>query len=196
MYPDVIKELILNFAKLPGIGEKSAERLVLHLATSENNEYLLNFANNLINLKDKIKLCRICGMLSSDETCSICQAEHRDQTTMMILADAKDVFSLEKMGTYHGLYHILGGLINFSKGIDADELNIDSIFKRLEHIKEVIIATNGTVEGELTAQYLKALLNDNKIIVSRLGYGIPVGVDLKYADEQTLNKAIENRQKY
>lgn len=196
MYPKALSNLIEDFAKLPGIGEKTAERLALHLVTQVNEETLLTFSDHLKEIKNAIKVCPICGMLTSDDICSICKDESRDRKTIMILADVKDVFSLEKMGSYRGLYHVLGGLVDFSRGIDPLSLNVDSLLNRLAGIKEIIVATNGTVEGELTAQYIKSLLKDEKVTISRLGYGIPVGVDLKYADEKTLSKAVENRQKY
>ncbi len=195
MYPKALRDLIEDLAKLPTIGEKTAERLALHLVTKAADEQLNSFSDHLKHLKQNIHTCPICGMLS-DDTCHICHDSARDHKTIMVVADVKDVFSLEKMGSYRGLYHVLGGLIDFSRGIDHTSLNIDSLVIRLDSIDELIIATNGTVEGELTAQFLRSLLKEKKVIISRLGYGIPVGVDLRYADEKTLNKAVENRQKY
>src|SRR5690606_5412626 len=115
---------------------------------------------------------------------------------MIVVADSKDVFALEKMGTFNGVYHVLNGLVDFSRGVEPKDLNIDSLITRANQTKEIVIATNSTVEGELTAQYLKSLLKTSPVLMTRLGYGLPVGADLKYADELTLSKAIETRQKY
>ncbi|WP_025724960.1 recombination mediator RecR [Acholeplasma granularum] len=195
MYPKIILDLIEDLKRLPGIGEKTAERLALHLITWDNQD-LNHFGNNLINLKDKIKYCQTCGLLTDHDICQICQDETRTNDQIMVVSDSKDVFSIEKTNTFHGKYHILGGLIDFSKGIEPKDLNFDQLKLRIKDNIEIIIATNSTVEGELTAQYIKSLYKDDNIIVSRLGYGLPVGADLKYADELTLIKAVENRQKY
>lgn len=196
MYPNSLKKLIEALTKLPGIGAKTAERLALHLAIEAPKEELITFSKSLIELKDSIKTCHICGVLTDYDTCVICQDEQRDEKLLMVVADSKDVFALEHMQTYQGRYHILNGLIDFSRGIEPQDLNIDSIQARLDRVEEVIIATNSTVEGELTAQYLKSILADAGVAITRLGYGLPVGADLKYADELTLIKAVENRQKY
>jgi recombination protein RecR len=126
----------------------------------------------------------------------VCSDHDRDQETIMVVADAKDVFILEKMQSYQGTYHVLGGLIDFSRGITDKDLNIDTLSERIKHTKELIIATNGTVEGEMTAKFLKSLFEDQDIKITRLASGLPVGADLKYADELTLSKAVENRLKY
>ena len=195
MYPAIIAKLINDFKKLPGIGEKTAERLVLQL-TSWDKVDLELFGANLIDLKNQIKFCKTCGLLTDSEECAICQNENRDRKTIMVVSDSKDVFALEQTNTFFGLYHVLGGLVDFSKGIEPKDLNIDALTKRLPNAEEIIIATNGTVEGELTAQYLKTLYKESGISITRLGYGLPVGAELKYADQLTLIKAVENRQKY
>jgi len=196
MYPTILKKIIEDFQKLPGIGEKTAERLALHLVTSSEYDDLIRFSDHLKRLKEEIKSCAICHMITDQTLCSICQDASRDQETVMVVADAKDVFHMEKMKTYHGMYHVLGGLVDFSRGITDKDLSIDSLAKRLPNMKEMIIATNGTVEGEMTAKYLKTLFMDQPLSITRLAYGLPVGADLKYADELTLSKAVENRQKY
>lgn len=195
MYPNILKKIIEDFQRLPGIGEKTAERLALHLITQSEDDDLLQFSDHLKRLKSEIKFCPICHMITDHEPCDICKNEHRDRDTLMIVADAKDVFVMEKMNTYHGLYHVLGGLVDFSRGITDKDLNIDTLSSRITHFKELIIATNGTVEGEMTAKFLKSLYGEH-INMTRLAYGLPVGADLKYADELTLSKAVENRQKY
>lgn len=196
MYPKTLKELMDDFSRLPGVGEKTAERFVLFLATQQDKDKIITFANHLKNMTENIKKCSCCHMLTEDEICSICSNENRNKEQLMIVSDSKDVFAFEKMRSYVGQYHILDGLIDFSRGIGPEDLNIESLLKRIKNIKEVIIATNGTVEGELTAKYIKTILQDYQVEVTRLAYGLPVGSDLKYADEQTLHKAVENRQKY
>jgi len=195
MYPSILKKIIEDFQKLPGIGEKTAERLALHLITQSEAEDLISFSDHLMKLKQEIKFCKICHMITDQEVCDICQNKARDQKILMVVADAKDVFVMEKMNTYHGLYHVLGGLIDFSRGITDKDLHIDSLTSRIKDFDELIIATSGTVEGEMTAKFLKSLYGE-QINVTRLAYGLPVGADLKYADELTLSKAVENRQKY
>ncbi len=196
MYPKTLKELMDDFSRLPGVGEKTAERFVLFLATQQDKDKIITFANHLKDMTENIKKCSRCHMLTEDEICTICSNENRDKEQLMIVSDSKDVFAFEKMRSYLGQYHILDGLIDFSRGIGPEDLNIESLLKRIKDIKEVIIATNGTVEGELTAKYIKTILQDYQVEVTRLAYGLPVGSDLKYADEQTLHKAVENRQKY
>jgi len=196
MYPKILTKIIEDFQKLPGIGEKTAERLALHLVTQISDEDILDFSEHLKVLKSSIKYCKSCHMITDHEICEICANPARDHDQVMVVADAKDVFIMEKMKTYHGVYHVLGGLIDFSRGVTDKDLNIDTLEKKTPSIKEMIIATNGTVEGEMTAKYLKSLFDQEKLMITRLAYGLPVGADLKYADELTLNKAVENRQKY
>lgn len=195
MYPKIILKLIEDFKHLPGIGEKTAERLALHVVTHMPKEIIEKFSDDLKESLQDIKSCQICHMITDQDTCSICKDDSRENT-LMIVAEAKDVISLEKMNTYHGYYHILGGVIDFSRGITDESLNIDSLSKRIQSFDEIIIATNSTVEGELTATYLKSLFENHNITMSRLAYGLPVGTDFKYADAQTLAKAVENRKKY
>jgi len=196
MYPTILKKIIEDFQRLPGIGEKTAERLALHLITQMDNEDIISFSDHLKRLKEEIKYCSICHMLTDHDVCEICSDPTRDHETLMVVADARDVFIMEKMKTYHGIYHVLGGLVDFSRGVTDKDLNIDTLDSRMKSIKEMIIATNGTVEGEMTAKYLKTLFNDQSITITRLASGLPVGAELKYADELTLSKAVENRQKY
>ncbi len=196
MYPISLKRIIEDFQKLPGIGEKTAERLALHLVTQFNDEDIADFSKHLSDLKDAIHPCPICGMLTDQKTCQICQDESRDDQTIMVVADPKDVFVMEKMATYRGKYHVLGGLIDFSRGITDKELNIEGLEQRIARTKEIILATNGTVEGEMTAKFIKAFFADKDIMVTRLASGLPVGADLRYADDLTLSKAVENRLKY
>ncbi|MDD3067272.1 MAG: recombination mediator RecR [Acholeplasmataceae bacterium] len=196
MYPKILKKLIEDLEKLPGIGEKTAERLALYLATTTEDEDILSFSAHLAKLKSEIKTCKVCHMITDQDICEICSNPLRDHDQLMVVSDAKDVFALEKMKSYTGVYHVLGGLIDFSRGITDKDLNIESLENRVKDMKEMIIATNGTVEGEMTAKYLKSLFESPNLNITRLAYGLPVGADLKYADELTLAKAVENRKPY
>ena len=183
MYPKIINKLIEDFKKLPSIGEKSAERLVLHIASKMDEEVLKEFGQNLIDLKSSIKYCKKCHMISDSEYCSICNNLKRDDKTLMVVADIKDVIVIEKTGIYNGLYHVLGGVIDFSRGITEKDLYIDDLLDRVKDYDEIILATDGTVEGEMTSKYLRNLMANSNKNISRLAYGLPVGMDLKYADE-------------
>lgn len=198
MYPKALKALMASLEKLPGIGEKTAERLALYIVSNLSSEESNIFANAIIDAKTHIKPCKISHILTDEEISPIIKDPNRDHKTIMVLADSKDVFMMEKMETYNGSYHVLGGLIDFSRGITDKELNIDTLVKRVNEneINELIIATNATVEGELTAEYLKSLFSDKEISLTRLAYGLPVGSDLRYADVLTLIKAVENRRKF
>lgn len=199
MYPKALKELMNSLEKLPGIGEKTAERLALHIVSNFNLEDATNLSNAVLKVKNEIRPCKISHILTDEEISPIIKDETRDHKTIMVLADSKDVFMMEKMETYKGSYHVLDGLIDFSRGITDKDLNIDTLIKRVNenNIKELIVATNATVEGELTASFLKNLFEDNQnLTITRLAYGLPVGSDLKYADILTLIKAVENRRKF
>ncbi len=196
MYPAILKKIIDDFQKLPGIGEKTAERLALHLISNFDDDAILSFSDHLKRLKEEIKYCSVCHMITDHDVCDICANKERDHKTLMVVADAKDVFVMEKMRTYHGVYHVLGGLVDFSRGITDKDLNIDTLADRIKSVSEMIIATNGTVEGEMTAKYLKSLFESENLSITRLASGLPVGAELKYADELTLSKAVENRRKY
>jgi len=198
MYPETLKSLINGFKLLPGIGEKTAERLALFVVSELSDSEVLSLSKSLINAKEQIKPCPISFVLTDKDVSPLLSDENRNHDVLMVVSDSKDVFTLEKMNTFYGQYHVLGGLIDFSKGITDKNLNIDELVKRIEdgNFSEIIVATNATVEGELTANYLKTLFKDEDLLVTRLAYGIPVGSDLKYADVQTLAKAVENRRKY
>jgi len=196
MYPDILKKVIEDFQKLPGIGEKTAERLALFVATNLEHEDVLNFSEDLIKLKKELRACKVSHVLTDQEISPIIMDPTREQDVLMVVSDSKDVFMMEKMGTYRGQYHVLGGLIDFSKGITDKDLTIDSLSLRIKNFKEMIIATNSTVEGEMTAKFLKQLYQSEPLTITRLAYGLPVGTDLKYADTLTLSKAVENRKPF
>lgn len=194
-YPESFLKLVEDFKKFPGIGSKTAERLALYTLAEMDKPFIEAFSANLIEAKTKVTTCKVCGTLMTD-FCGICEDHNRDRNQIMVVSEVKDVFILEKNNLYQGLYHVLGGSIDFSRGIQAEDLNIDSLFTRLNNIEEVILSLSGTVEGELTAQYLKELLKAYPVKVTRIAYGIPVGADLSYADDQTLARALMNRVKY
>ena len=185
-----------SLSKLPSVGKKSAERMAFAMLEMDDDD-LLEFSEAIRDLKNKIHHCPICGNITEDEICDICSDKDRDQTTLMVVSSPKDVISFEAAEGYKGKYHVLGGTISLSKGKGVDDLNIPSLLKRVddENIKEIIIATNPTVDGETTALYLAKLLQSKDVNVTRLAYGLPMGGNLEYADALTLAKAIEGRRK-
>ena len=194
-YPKSFEELMECFKMLPGIGNKGAERMTYHMLDMDASS-VQRFANAMIDFKKNIHHCKICGHICEGDTCEICQDPERDHSMICVVESPKDVFAMEKLKEYHGLYHVLGGTISIMDGITADDLNIDSLFKRInEQTKEVIIATNPTREGETTALYLAKLLDQMGVNVSRIANGLPVGSSLDYADDLTLLRSFEGRQK-
>lgn len=185
-----------SLSKLPSVGKKSAERMAFAMLEMDDDD-LLEFSEAIRDLKNKIHHCPICGNITEDEVCDICSDDTRDQTTLMVVSSPKDVISFEAAEGYKGKYHVLGGTISLSKGKGVEDLNIPSLLKRVddENIKEIIIATNPTVDGETTALYLAKLLQSKDVNVTRLAYGLPMGGNLEYADALTLAKAIEGRRK-
>ena len=185
-----------SLAKLPSVGKKSAERMAFAMLEMDDDD-LLEFSEAIRDLKSKIHRCPICGNITEDEVCDVCADETRDGTTLMVVSSPKDVMSFEAAEGYKGKYHVLGGTISLSKGKGVDDLNIPSLLQRVDKggIKEIIIATNPTVDGETTALYLAKLLQDKDVNVTRLAYGLPMGGNLEYADALTLAKAIEGRRK-
>ena len=194
-YPTVIQNLIECFKKIPGVGEKTAERYVLSLLEMEE-ETLEHFSNQLRNLKKNIVRCKICNNLSENDVCEICKDQSRDHSTICVVEEPKNVFSFEKSGTYMGTYHVLDGLISPLEGIRPENINIPSLLKRVEEekIKEVIIAVKACVEGETTALYIAKKLEGTGVKVSKIAYGIPLGADMGYIDSSTLEISLENRQ--
>ena len=194
MYPESIEKLIECFKILPSVGNKTAERYALAMleAPKEKIEQLIETLHLVSN---EIKRCPICGNLTDKQLCSICCDENRDNTTICIVQQPKDVIAMEKVKSYKGLYHVLYGAISPLKGILPEDLNIESLFSRInENIKEVIIATNPTMEGDTTALYLiKALKKYPNITITKLENGLPIGANLDYADEMTLTRALDGR---
>ena len=191
-----LERLEISLNKLPSVGKKSAERLAFAMLEMEEDD-LKEFAEALSNLKTSIHLCPICGNLTENEVCSICEDESRDKSTIMVVSTPKDVLALEKAEDYRGLYHVLGGTISLSKGKGVADLRIKELMDRLEsgEVQEVILATNPTVDGETTALYLAKLIEPLNITVTRIAYGLPMGGNLDYTDSLTISRAIEGRRK-
>lgn len=194
MYPYKFQRLIDLYEKLPGVGNKTAQRYaftLLNYTPEEINDYI----EALSDIKN-IKTCKCCGFLSDDDLCPICKDDTRDSSTIMVVAYPQDLMAIEKTETYKGLYHVLGGLLSSSKGIFPEDIGIESLLNRIDNnTREIIIATSATMDGEMTALYLNKVLANKNVLVTRLAHGLPMGANLDYADELTLVKAMANRRK-
>jgi len=195
-YPDSLNNLINSLKKLPTIGEKSAERLAFAIMNMDEED-INEFSSSIRDVKLKIKKCEKCGNITENKLCDICSNENRDSSLICVVEDSKNIITLEKMGTYNGKYHVLNGLISPIDGKGPDDIDINSLIKKVKEdkIKEVIIAISPTLEGETTALYISKLLEDTKVVVSKIAYGIPIGADMEYLDPMTLSMAISNRNK-
>lgn len=197
-YPKAINDLIESFLRLPGVGKKTAERLAIYVYSNLNEKETTDFANNLINVKKNLKTCKICNNLSEDDICPICKDNTRDKSVIMVCENVKDLFVLERLGQFKGVYHVLGGVIDFSNGVGVEDINIKSLIDRVKdgNIKEIILACNATLSGETTSRYIKTLLEEYPVKITRIAHGLPIGGDLSYADEMTVLKALEGRRDY
>jgi len=193
-YPTYIRNVIRNISKLPGIGEKAAERLTMHILRAPRNE-AEHLARSILELKEKIQLCRRCFGMSDGEVCSICRNPGRDDRLLCVVEQPADMVSLEKSGAFSGLYLILGGTLSPMNGIGPGDIRIKELLARIEtgKIEEVVLATSTTVEGESTAAYIADRLEDYAVKVTRIASGVPIGGDLKYVDQITLKRAMESR---
>ncbi len=195
MYPKKFEDLINSLRLLPGVGQKSAERFAFEMLNFSEEE-LDQFIQSITNIKDKLNYCELCGNLSEGKVCDICSDDTRDRLIICVVESAKDVIAMEKTNSYHGLYHVLHGVISTSKGIMPDDINLNNLLKRVDdHIQEIIIATNPTIEGETTALYISKLLESKEVLVTRIAHGLPMGGNLDYAHELTIIKAMEGRSK-
>jgi len=193
--PKSIKNLIAAFERLPGIGPKSASRLVFYLINTPES-YVMEIAKSLLAIKKEIKICKKCFSVCEGELCSICEDEKRNKKMICVVERAIDVMAIENVGGFKGIYHVLGGVVNPLEHVSPDDLRIDELINRIEEDMEVILATNPTMEGEATALYIKKKienLNKSNIKISRIGSGLPMGADLEYADQATLSRAMEGR---
>ena len=193
-YYKSLEDLIECFQMFPGIGPKTAERLALFAIQKLQKEKVENFSQVLLDVLKETKKCKVCGCLTDKEVCDICSDKDRNKT-ILVVGSTKDIITFEKTGQYHGYYHALGGLISPLNGVSPQDINVDKLFERVkdENINEVIIATSANIEGEMTALYIKKFLEKDGVKVSRIGYGLPAGGDVEYADEITLIKALEGR---
>ena len=193
-YAKPLANLIRELSKLPGIGGKSAQRLAFHILSMEDREAEI-LANAITRAKSSMKYCSVCGNLTDRDPCEICTDEKRDKSVICVVEQARDVAAIERMKEYNGLYHVLNGAISPMDGIGPEDINLKQLIIRLQQddIREVILATNPTIEGEATAMYAARLIKPSGIKVTRIAHGIPVGGDLEYTDEITLSKAMEGR---
>lgn len=192
--PVALRRLMESFAALPGIGRKTAQRLAFHVLDMPGDQ-AESFAKAILEAKASIHNCKICQNFTDREICPICDSPDRDRSVICVVEDPKDVMAFERLQEYHGLYHVLHGLISPLDGIGPDSIKIKELLMRLQDgaAKEIIMATNPTIEGEATAMYISKLLKPMGFKVSRLAFGIPIGGELEYADNVTLNRALENR---
>ena len=191
-----ISKLTDSFARLPGVGHRSAEKMAYSVLDMSDEDIEI-FADALQNVKKSVHKCPICGVLTEDEICEICSDENRDKSKIIVVSYPKDVIAFEKLNSFDGVYHVLGGVLSAVNGVGIEDLAIDSLLKRIKEddVKEVIIATNPTTEGETTALYLAKILEKYDVSSYRLAYGLPMGGHLEYADALTLSKALEGRKK-
>jgi recombination protein RecR len=194
MYEGIIQDLIDELGRLPGVGPKSAQRIAFHIIQSERVD-VTRLAEVLKTVKERVKFCATCGNITEEELCKICRDPRRDNTSICVVEESKDVIAIEKTREFKGKYHVLGGAISPIDGIGPENLRIRELMQRLAEtqIAEVIIATDPNLEGEATATYLTRLIKPIGVKVSRLASGLPVGGDLEYADEVTLGRAFEGR---
>ena len=194
MLPDSLKNLIESFKILPGIGEKTAERLAFNLI-NEDKEKTDFFAKSITDAKEKIRKCSICNGITDKEVCDICSNNNRNKEILCVVEDPKSIFLFEKIGTFNGDYHVLDGLISPLDGIDPDDIGIENLVKRVQssNYNEIIIAVKPSIEGETTALYIKKIIEGMNIKVTRIASGVPIGTDMEYIDSMTLERALNDR---
>lgn len=194
MYPDSLQDLIESFKMLPGIGEKTAERLSFYILSLEN-EKIDFFSNSLVEAKKQIHKCPVCSNLTDKDICMICSSIDREKDVLCVVEDPKSIFLFEKMGAFHGVYHVLDNLISPLDGINPEDIGIEKLIKRVEKekFKEIIIAVKPSIEGETTSLYIKKILEGLNVKVTRIASGIPLGADIEYIDSLTLERALLDR---
>ncbi len=193
-YAKPLSNLISELSKLPGIGGKSAQRLAFHIL-SLSDDQAKGLAGAIISAKENMKFCPVCGNLTDTEPCAICSDASRDKSVICVVESPRDVYAMERIREFNGVYHVLNGVISPMDGVGPEDINLRSLIVRLQNddVKELILATNPNIEGEATAMYIARLVKPAGIKVTRIAHGIPVGGDLEYADEVTLSKALEGR---
>jgi recombination protein RecR len=193
VYAGPISRLIAELSRLPGIGQRTAQRLAFHILRSSDDEALA-LSEAIREVKEKVGLCEVCSNLAEGPRCRICEDERRDRSLICVVEEPADVIPIERTGEYHGVYHVLGGALSPIDGIDPDDLKIAELLERVNgEVKEIVLATNPTTTGEATALHIAEALRD-RVTVTRLASGLPVGADLEHADEVTLGKALAGRQ--
>ena len=194
MYPNSLRNLIESFKYLPGIGEKTAERLAFSVLSLDEEQAEL-FAESLLDVKKKIHPCVCCNALTENDLCFVCSDLTRDKKTLCVVEDTRNVFLFEKLGMFHGYYHVLNGLISPLDGVNPEDIGIDKLLNRItsDNFKEVIFAFKPSIEGETTALYIKKILSDMNVVVTRLASGVPIGADMEYVDSLTLERALKDR---
>lgn len=193
-YPNSIQNLIDSFKRLPGIGEKTAERLALSII-DEDKENVQLFSKSLLDVKNKIKRCKHCNNLSENDLCEICKDENRNKNVICVVEEPKNIMLFEKLNIFNGTYHVLDGLISPIDGKNPEDINISELIDRVkkEHVTEIILALKPSIEGETTSLYISKLLENLNVTISRIAHGIPHGADMDYVDSLTLELALENR---
>lgn len=196
MLPSSLKNLIDNFKNLPGIGTKTAERLAFSMIDFEKKN-LTSFSDAILDIRDKIQKCSICGNIADQEYCSICSNKERDFSTIFVVEKVKDIILFEKLGIYKGVYHVLDGLISPIDGVGPNDIDIVGLINRINdsNVNEIILALKPSIEGETTMQYISKILSDKDIRVSKIATGVPMGTDMEYIDSLTLEMAIDERKK-
>jgi recombination protein RecR len=194
VHPSPIQRLITELARLPGIGQRTAQRLAFHILRADDDE-ALGLADSIREVKEKVGLCEVCFNLAEGPRCRICEDERRDRSMICVVEEPSDVIPIERTGEYRGLYHVLGGALSPIDGIDPEDLKIAELVRRMDggEVNEVVLATNPTTTGEATALHIAELLRD-RVAITRLASGLPVGADLEHADEVTLGRALSGRQ--
>ncbi|THA62907.1 recombination protein RecR [Streptomyces sp. A0958] len=194
MYEGVVQDLIDELGRLPGVGPKSAQRIAFHILQAERTD-VRRLAHALLEVKDKVRFCAVCGNVAQQEECGICRDQRRDRSVICVVEEPKDVVAIERTREFRGRYHVLGGAISPIEGVGPDDLRIRELLARLADgsITELILATDPNLEGEATATYLARMVKPMGLRVTRLASGLPVGGDLEYADEVTLGRAFEGR---
>lgn len=194
MYPECVRKLIDSLKKLPGVGEKSAERMAFSIMNFSSDS-LLDFSQSLIDINEKLKKCPICNNITDRDICYICSDESRNNNTIFVVEKPKDIVLFEKIGNYNGRYHVLGGLISPLEGIGPEDINLSGLIDRVKNssVEEVIIVLKPSIEGETTTQYIKKILENYKVKVSKIATGIPIGTEIEYIDTMTLEMAFEER---
>lgn len=197
MLPKAVQKVIEQFGKLPGVGQKTAERLTFYLL-KQHSQKLEEFGNSVKTLRQSLLFCEVCHNLSETTRCVICENHKRDSTKICVVEEVLDIMALEKTGEFNGLYHVLQGVISPVNGVSPQNLTIDSLKERVanQKIEEIILATNPTIEGEATALYIAKILQPFEVKITRIARGLPTGSDLEYADKLTLSRSLQGRQDY